>query len=108
MTDTAPTHLLPGLGPRDPESASRIKNEVAHSCCCDDEKRHGDKEDGIVVHPGTMLFAHFNNHGHFQATLNPAQDLHAFQVANHNGNDASCTCKRETEPTFTTAVFQSA
>lgn len=99
------THLFPGLGPRDPEPPSRIKNKVTHGCCCDNEKWHRDKEDGVVIHQRTMLFPHFNNHCHFHATLDPAQDLHAFHVADHNCNSVSCTCKREGESMLSSQVL---
>lgn len=92
-TTPAQTHLLPGLGPCHNEPPSRVRDVAAHGCCCHDEERHGDEEDGEDVHGKAALFAHFDDHGDFHAALNPAQDFHAFHVADHDCHDLLSTCK---------------
>lgn len=90
---TAQTHLLPGLSPCHDEPPSRVRDIAAHSCCCHNKEGHRDEEDGEDIHGQAALFAHFDDHGDPQATLDPLQDLHALQVANHNCNNLFSTCK---------------
>lgn len=93
LNETPQTHQSPVLSPCKPQPSSRIKYEVPHSGRGDDEKGHGNEEDGVVIHPWAMFSPHFYNHCHLEASPDLLKDFFAFQIADHNGNCLSRACK---------------